>query len=91
MLRTALAERTRRFSASDWRVAEVQVALARALLAQGKRDAASPLLASSTTTLQQAGAGQQALKREADTALAQLQARPPAPSNQTQAPLRASR
>jgi serine/threonine-protein kinase len=96
LLRTALDERARRFTASDWRVAEAQVALARALLAQGKGDAAAPLLASSTATLQQASRGQLALKREADAALAQLQARPattaptatppPAPT-----PLRASR
>ena len=89
MLRAALDSRARRFGASDWRVAEAQVALARALLAQGKGDAAAPLLASSTTTLHRAGRGQLALKREADAALAQLSARPPAASDQ--APMRASR
>ena len=91
LLRTALNARTRRFTASDWRVAEVQVALARALLAQGKGDAAAPLLASSTATLQQAGPGQLALKREADAAIAQLQARPAATAGADQAPMRASR
>jgi serine/threonine protein kinase/tetratricopeptide (TPR) repeat protein len=89
MLRTALGERTRRFNASDWRVVEVQVALARALLAQGKGAAAAPLLASSTTALEHPGPGQQALKREADTALAQLSGRQPVASEQL--PMRASR
>jgi serine/threonine protein kinase/tetratricopeptide (TPR) repeat protein len=94
LLRTALNARTLRFAASDWRVAEVQVALARALLAQGKGDAAAPLLDSGTTTLKQAGPGQQALKREADAAIAELQAHPPAnPANTPPpaTPLRASR
>jgi serine/threonine protein kinase/tetratricopeptide (TPR) repeat protein len=89
LLRTALAQRTRRFNVSDWRVAELQVALARALLAQGKGADAAPLLATSTTTLQHAGPAQQALKREADAANAQLQAGLPTPSER--APMRASR
>jgi tetratricopeptide (TPR) repeat protein len=73
LLRAALAARSRRFDASDWRLAEVQVALARALLAQRKSDAAAPLLASSATALEHAGPGRQALKREADAAIAELQ------------------
>lgn len=83
LLRAALEERARRFPATDWRLAEAQVALARALLAQGKGAAAAPLLASGSATLKQASPGQQALKREADAALAQLEVHP--------APLRASR
>jgi serine/threonine protein kinase/tetratricopeptide (TPR) repeat protein len=94
LLRMALTARARRFAASDWRVAEAQTALARALLAQGKSDAAAPLLASSTSTLKQASPGQQVLRREADAAIAQLQANPsatPANTPPPATPLRASR
>ena len=72
ILEPALELALKQFDKSDWRVADAQLALAKALIAQKHYDDAAPLLRAANATLKEKQKARPRLAREASTVLAAL-------------------